>query len=371
MTAKYDIVLVANSPGELSAFVKPVARAISDKLKDIRIILVLTPCQYNSGKELEYIKTVKGLSKALSAEEYKKWVFRNQKPDIEFKEKGLVLYLGGDLAHAMLVARKVRYPAFAYVQEKITWKRFYKRFLVPDAETHSKLTKNGDLKGKFKIIGNLMVDSVAHLPKWLPEKNVVTLFPGSRDWQIKYMTSFYEKIINYMKTEIPEITFQIVSSPFVGALPIDGAKLVNFEDISNSELAITIPGTNTAKLAALGIPMILILPLDKPDAIPLEGLAHFISKIPYLGSKFKRKIADRVSKDKKLLALPNIKANKEIVPEIKGIIDPSAVAMKALSLLKDRKKRQEMSEDLIKAMGEPGASNKIVEEINETLQKTA
>ncbi|MBU0671800.1 MAG: glycosyl transferase, partial [Candidatus Margulisbacteria bacterium] len=67
-------------------------------------------------------------------------------------------------------------------------------------------------------------------------------------------------------------------------------------------------------------------------------------------------------------ALPNIKANSEIIPEIRGIIDPAVVAQKAVSLLKDRKIREKMSEDLIKAMGEPGAAVKITEAINEALQ---
>jgi lipid-A-disaccharide synthase len=365
-----DIILVANSPGELSALVKPMAETLSDKLKDARIILVLTPCQYTSGKEQEYINTIRGISKTISAESYKNWILRNHKPKISFSQKGVVLYLGGDLAHAMLVAKKVRYPAFAYVQERIAWTRFYKKFFVPDVKTYAKLARNKNLKQKIKIVGNLMVDSVSQLKNWSPKKKIITLLPGSRTWQIKHMTPIHEKIIKHIQIEIPEAIFQLVSSPFEKAIHIKGTKIVRFEEVFNSALAITIPGTNTARLAALGIPMISIFPLDNPDVIPLEGLAHYIGKIPYLGSKFKKTLAQTLNKKIKFFALPNIKADKEIVPEIRGIIEPAAVALKAVSLLKDTGYRQKMSDELIKTMGEPGASTKIMEEIDEALRKT-
>jgi lipid-A-disaccharide synthase len=370
-TNPYDLILVANSPGELSALVKPAAEILSKNLKGARIILALTPCQYTSGKELEYIKTINGISEIITADDYKKWILKNSKPAINFNEKGIVLYLGGDLAHAILIAGKVKYPALAYVQDRIGWKKFYKKFLVPDAETRNKLGKNNDLKNKIKVVGNLMVDSVAHLKKWSPQKNVVTFMPGSRGWQIKHMTPLYEKIMEYIKIERPDIDFQLVSSPFVKAQPIKGAKIINFEEVINSELVITIPGTNTARLAMLGVPMISIFPLDDPDVIPLEGLPHFIGKIPYLGSKFKQLLADMINRRTKFFALPNMKAGKEIVPEIRGTIDPLSVAIKAFDLLKDAKKRKNISKELIAVMGKPGAALKIMEEIDETLRKAA
>jgi lipid-A-disaccharide synthase len=369
--AKYDIILVANSPGELSALVKPVAESISDNIKEARIILVLTPCQYTSEKELEYIKTIRGISTAISAQGYKNWIILNHRPKIKFSGKGLVLYLGGDLAHAILVAKKVGYPAWAYVQDRIAWTNFYKRFFVPDAGTLTKFAKNKKLRAKLKVVGNLMADSVSDLPKWSPKKNMITLLPGSRAWQIKHMTPIYERIVRHIKIEMPNAVFQVVSSPFEKAMEIKGARTVRFEDVPNSELIITIPGTNTARLAALGIPMIVIFPLDNPDVIPLEGLAHYIGKIPYLGSRFRKTLADTLNRKIKFFALPNIKADQEIVPEIRGIIEPTAVALKAVALLKDEKKRAEMSKDLQRALGEPGAAHRITEEINEALHTAA
>ena len=363
-----DIVLVANSPGELSALVKPVAEEFShDQTK--RLILVLTPCQYTSGRETEFTKTLRGISELVTAAEYKKWLFLNQKPKLTFSGRGAVLFLGGDLAHAMLIARKLKYPAYAYIDERIAWKKVYRRFFVPDRSTFDKFDRTTPA-GKLLIVGDLMVDSVAGLKKWAPEENVVTFMPGSRRWEIDYMTPLYREIMALIRKELPSARFQLVSSPFVPAQPIEGAKTIPFEAVENSAVIVTIPGTNTAKLAARGIPMIVVFPLNHPEVIPMEGLADLIGKLPVAGRLFKKWVAETVNKRTKFFALPNQKADRELAPEIRGIIDPLGVAMKAVELLKHPEQRETMSRELAAAMGEPGAAKKIAEEINAGIPQT-
>ena len=97
---EYDLILVANSPGELSALVKPVAETFAKKSKTVRLILVLTPCQYSSGKEVEFSRTIEGISQVITAKEYKHWLFFNRQPAITFRPRGAILFLGGDLMHA-------------------------------------------------------------------------------------------------------------------------------------------------------------------------------------------------------------------------------------------------------------------------------
>ena len=357
-----DIVLVANSPGELSALVKPIAEEFArDKTK--RLVLVLTPCQYTSGKELEFTKTLPGISALVTAAQYKKWAFFNRPPKLTFSGRGAVLFLGGDLAHAMIIARKLKYPAYAYIDERIAWKNFYRKFFVPDQSTYDKFCRTTPA-GKLVIAGDLMVDSVTGLKKWAPESKVVTFMPGSRQWEINYMTPLYKEIMALIKQEAPEARFQLVSSPFIKAWPIAGAKMIGFEDLYNSEVVVTIPGTNTAKIAARGVPMVVVFPLNHPEVIPLEGIADLIGKLPVLGRAFKKYVAETVNKKTKFFALPNQKADQEIAPEIRGVIEPAVVAMKVIELLKHPGKRELMSRELVAAMGGPGAARKIVQEIN-------
>ncbi|OGC12356.1 hypothetical protein A3K48_07885 [candidate division WOR-1 bacterium RIFOXYA12_FULL_52_29] len=363
---KEDIIIVANSPGELSAMVKPVVDELA-KETNKRIFLILTPCQYNSGRELEFAKTLKGIEAIVTADQYKKWAFMNKPPrGLTFAKKGAVIYLGGDLAHAMIVARKLHYPAFAYVQDRVGWKKAYQKFFVPDQQVFDKFKKQLSAK-KLEIVGNLMVDSVNSLGKWSPEDKVVTFMPGSRHWEIDYMTPFYKEVINMLRSEDPAIKFQLVSSPFIKATPISGVKTVSFDDIANSELVVTIPGTNTAKIAARGIPMLVVFPLNNPEVIPLDGLADILCRVPVAGPAFKRWLAKTINKKTKFFALPNQKAGKEVAPEMRGELEPLGVAMKALELLRDKPRRVKMSAALSAAMGEPGGAKRLVEKINAAL----
>lgn len=356
-----DIVLVANSPGELSALVRPVVAELAQR-PGCRIILVLTPCQYTSGVEVEFSRQIKGISEIITAGEYRNWAIMNHQPKVKFAPQGVVLFLGGDLLHAMLVAKKLNYPAYAYLNERIAWKNFFQRFFVPDEAALKKFARQAP-RGKVALVGNLMVDSIAELKRWAPEKNVVTFMPGSRKWEIDYMTPFYKQVMELIRAENPAVKFQIVSSPFIRAHAIPGAKTVHFEDIHNSELVVTIPGTNTAKIAARGIPQIIVFPLNHPEVIPMEGLADLLGKLPVMGKPFKRWVANLVNKKTQFFALPNQKAGREIAPEIRGEIEPLGVAMKVDELLRDRSARERMSLELTAALGKPGAAKKIVEEI--------
>jgi len=208
-----------------------------------------------------------------------------------------------------------------------------------------------------------MVDSVQSLKKWDPEPRVLTFMPGSRKWEIDYMTPLYKKVIELIKKVSQEVKFQVVSSPFIKAHPIEGAKTIEFDDIDNSELVVTIPGTNTAKIAARGIPMLVVFPLNHPEVIPLEGLAEVIGRFPLMGKPFKKVVANLVNNRTRFFALPNQKAGREITPELRGKLDPISVAFRTMLLLNDPAKREKMSRELVEAMGKPGAAKKIAEEI--------
>ena len=146
--------------------------------------------------------------------------------------------------------------------------------------------------------------------------------------------------------------------------------MVEFENIHNSEIVVTIPGTNTAKIAARGIPMVVVFPLNHPEVIPLEGIADLFGKIPVMGKAFKKALAHIVNRKTKFFALPNQKADREIAPEIRGNIDPLSVALKVLLLLNDKEKRKKMSIELMNAMGKPGAARKIAEEFNAAVRSS-
>ncbi|MFA4905261.1 MAG: hypothetical protein WC645_02025 [Candidatus Margulisiibacteriota bacterium] len=380
-----DIVLVANSPGELTSLVKPIAEKFRAKSPDSRITLFLTPCQYSSGREVEFAKKNLPVNEVISSEEYKKWILGGTLPrEIKFSALGAVLYLGGDLLHATLVAKKLDFPAYAYLAGKhIGWTGFYKKFFVPDHAAFD-LFPECD---KLEISGDLMVDSVKGLEKaearqkWHldPARPTLALLPGSRAWEIKHMLPLYEKIVKLLKGKIKVLQTMIIVAPFTSVAEIEKHArghlfdaYAPLESATAADLALTIPGTNTAHLALLGVPEVMIFPLDDPKVIPLEGLLHYLGVIPLFGALVKRAVAYAVNKNTKYFALPNIKADRMIIPEFRGRIKPVRVAQLIEELLRDPDRLFKMSRELLVSLGAPGAADHITEVmLNEALSAPA
>jgi lipid-A-disaccharide synthase len=122
--------------------------------------------------------------------------------------------------------------------------------------------------------------------------------------------------------------------------PIVIAKGVTSDLMANSDVLLTCSGTATLEAAAFETPMVILY--------RFSWLMEMEARL--LG--LKRKI--------KMIGLPNILAEKMIVPElIQHDASPEAIAKNALRLLNDVEARHEAKQQLHKVremMGEPGAS---------------
>ena len=168
----------------------------------------------------------------------------------------------------------------------------------------------------------------------------------------------------------PSIETILVLSPFIRKEKIEEIRkekifdaITTFDYIKSADLVLTIPGTNTAHLAATGMPMIVIFPLDQIDLIPLEGLSHYITAIPIIGKIIKRFIAFIVNKKTKYFALPNIKANREIVKEIRGTINRESLVNEILIFINNKNALEKSSSELLSVMTPANTAEKIVDEI--------
>ncbi len=371
-----DIVLVANSPGELSALVRPVAKRFKQKLPSSRIILFLTPCQYSSGCEVEFAQKNLEVDFVVSQNEYRQWLIKNTLPNnLSLNKKGVVVFMGGDLLHAMLIAKKLGFKAYAYLAgQSVSLISFFEKFFVPDKKIF-----NGKIpEPKMIEVGDLMSEPLMatsreeSLQKWKldPKRKKIAFMPGSRLWEIRHLMPIYGKIIYNLKAKDPSIQSILIISPFTQFSDVEKFKesslfdvFTPFDSITAADLVVTIPGTNTAQVAALGLPMIVVFPLDKPDAIPMPGLSYYITSIPLIGNLIKKMMVNIIASRTKYFALPNIKANRAIVPEIKGKIDPQKTANMIYNIINDESHLDQMSLSLKEIMKQTNASSKIVEEI--------
>ncbi len=406
------VFLVANSPGELSGWVRPIARTLKEGEKTLKISVIIPPCQYASGMEKKVVSDFPAVDGVAGPTDYLKYIFLGIRwPHFTDNGKGVVVFLGGDPIHAILLSRRLRIPALAYIQ-KPRWKRFFKTFMILDETINEELRRAGVKSGKIRVVGDLVADAVeCQMSKeeackyWgLDSKHpIVSIMPGSRSEEVKHLTPFFLRAAELVREEVPKAQFVLVLSPFASHeqltnLPSEGQeevfrdtarfKLVKkkrwklitdlnlevsvarenqYEIMNASDLAITIPGTSTAEMAFLGTPMVVTVPLNKPEAIPLDGLPGLIGHLPCLGPMIKSGIVRRYSRKIKFTAVPNLRAGKEIVPELRGIIEARGVSMKVIELLQNPVLRNSMACELKSTVGPKGAANRIAETILQEL----
>lgn len=403
-----DIVITSNSPGELYSFVRPVIAALSKRLPEARIILVITPCQFASGREIEVSRSFKELYEIILPEEYSKWAFKNTPPKgITFSDKGIVLYTGGDMMNAVILSKKLGYKAVAYTMNMVSWKHHYTKFFVPDEDMADKAFDKGVEDEHITVVGDLMTDAVSSTAKpeafgLDPKKAVITLLPGSRQNHIRFLAPYFLNVADKIAENLPDAQFVFGLSPYTnfvkieesvdeknadqvtkklgafGRLIIESGKkylLTNkgtkvhiiekspYDSMNIADLIITIPGTNTAEAAALGIPMIVAMPTQKSEDYLFEGLLGIIGNVPVLGKLVKKLAVNILNRKIDMMALPNRKAGRKIAPEIRGNVTAAEISEMAVSLLATPQLLKEMSHELKAAMGPKGAAKRIADEI--------
>lgn len=139
--------------------------------------------------------------------------------------------------------------------------------------------------------------------------------------------------------------------------------------MAGAALALTIPGSNTAELAAWGVPMVVTMPLSSPEEVPLDGVLGYIDKIPLIGRSLKAKAVLRAVERTPFVALPNRIAQELIVPELRSTrLLPREVAEEARRLLDEPEVLKSMGSRLVEVMGAGGGAEALVRETLKLLQ---
>ncbi|HEY9736246.1 MAG TPA: lipid-A-disaccharide synthase, partial [Trichocoleus sp.] len=138
------------------------------------------------------------------------------------------------------------------------------------------------------------------------------------------------------------------------------------------DLCLTTVGANTAELGSLGIPMLVLLPTQKLDAMKAwDGIPGLLANLPLVGNTFARLINQAVLrtvlKEGKLFAWPNIWAKREVVPELIGPITPQEVCDRILDYLAHPEKLEAIRQDLRSVRGDSGAAAKLADLVLETV----
>lgn len=402
-----ELIFTANSPGEVSTWLKPTLRAIKARAPMATTTVFLVPCAFATGAETHVVRAMPEADRVFGPGDY--WrvatgVRRFRWADGQRPRRRAVLYLGGDLIHAAVLSKRLQAPAIAYVERGSSWTRSFGAVLVPDERARQSVLRRGEQEDKVDVVGNLMVDAVqpngdpADLAaEWGldPAKPIVAVFPGSRRFEIELTLRFFLRVVELLRADEPDLQCVISLSAFgspellaspgedaiegtattvaaagehwlvttergVQAIAVQGRP---YDVMSVADMALTVPGSNTAEMAATGLPMVVALPLNLAEKIPLPGAVHYVEKLPFFGRQLKRKVVHRQAEAMPFVAWPNRKAGELIVPEVRGVLRPEDVALEAVQLLGDDGRRAAMRERLREAMGPPGAAAKVAERL--------
>lgn len=400
-----DIVLVSNSPGELSSWVRVMAAVLKRKMPSNRIVVALVPCPFASGSEVKVAHNYKDVDIVIPPGDFMKYILTGIKPwGYEPASSGIVVFMGGDLWHASALASKLKYPATAYSARPLgSRSKNFELFFCPDERIKNLMTEKGISPEKIKVVGNLVIEGVRpNLSKngalfkygLSPGKFTLGILPGSRLASMEDSLPVFLKVVEEISSEFPEMQFLLGVSPFrsideveriiknpVSPIPGAGGVIDRQNEISSliinggikipmvendqhnmmkaCDVILTIPGTNTAECAYLGVPM--IVSASWKARIPGGGLGFVVNSIPV--GFIRKAVMSAAFKKLKFFALPNIMSGRQIVPEVRVEKSASEITGPLADLVNDSGKRERISIEMKKVMGEPGASEKIADSI--------
>jgi hypothetical protein len=144
-----------------------------------------------------------------------------------------------------------------------------------------------------------------------------------------------------------------------------------YDLLLHCRFCLTIVGANTAELASLAVPMLVLLPTQQLELMRAwDGIPGVLANLPLVGTGFTKLIGRFVLKrGLGLLAWPNIWAGREIVPEWVGHLLPKPVGDRVIHLLDHPDELETMRVELRKVRGEPGAAGRLAELVESVLEK--
>jgi hypothetical protein len=111
--------------------------------------------------------------------------------------------------------------------------------------------------------------------------------------------------------------------------------------------------------------MILLLPAYQLHTLPLPGLAGHLGRVPIIGWRIKRAVANWYLRTRKHWAHPNRLSREPVVPELVGKISAKDVADRVCEMLSEP--LEPTSERLREIMGPPGSADRLVDEVLGTI----
>ena len=378
------VALTANGPGEFAGWVRPLLAALyaRDPTLDVRVFC--TPDGYTTGREPAYVRRYFPHATVYAPSDYV--AFALGRPLAGMPDRvDRVQYLGGDLMHAARLHDRLGGIATTYKFARKNLAKHFARVFALDEGNRKQLIGWGVAPATIEIVGNLAVDGALGEaagtfgdPDTDAAREGIIFFPGSRKNEIEQMLPMFVRIAVQLRRRLPNVPLAFAHTPFgtddelaralerggareayglrAALAPAGDAILAGGERIPlvtaamraarNARLAVAIPGTKVIELAALGVPTVTVMPMNRPEFIVINGVLEYAGRIPAIGTPLKRAAITAGVRRFRFFGQPNIDAGREINPEISGTILPSRVAHVAAERFADHAWHARTSADL-------------------------
>lgn len=370
---------------------RPIARAARAAAtvshSDLRLTLALSPSQFANGREARVVQDWGLFDRIVDSAQCVRLAFGLS--GLRVAPRAAVVHLGGDLWISARLAKHLHLPVCALAETMMIARRHrpFSEIFATTEELATRLATAGVPRQKIVVSGDPRADlyteadgagvpSVPRFPASGDGHYTLTMLPGSRDRFFQYLIPLYVDIAGSLVAMHPDMTFQIVASPFLSPnlvertreeiarsspnLHIAWIRDASRTALAQSDLALTIPGTNTLELAMAGIPFAVILPTHHIEAIPREGVVEWLGRIPALGRMVKTLAFRWYFAKPRFIALPNIRAGQLLVPEWIGRWTPGELANRLADILHDPDRRAAMATTLRHQYGGPAGASAIV-----------
>jgi hypothetical protein len=364
------IAITSNGPGEFSGWVRPLASALLRLAPETELTLFFVPDDYATGREPDLARRMFPAAHVVAPRDYLRFALGARLADAP-DSADLVLYLGGDLLHAVRVHGRLGGRARSYKFARRRLVKSFDRVYAVDAKNARELEALGFGAERVERVGNLAVDGAlgeaagifgasAAGPALAPGS--ILVMPGTRRHEVANGVPFFLQMAVRLRERRPDLPVAFALSPFTGEDEISsalargghrniwgargsvvrlgegigllaesgGAPFPVVHDAMrhapSARLVVTLPGTKCVELAALGVPTIVCVPLNAPEVVVINGPLQYLDRLPFAGTFLKRAMVVAVDLRFPMTAQPNMDAGEMLMPELRGTLMPGGVA---------------------------------------------
>ncbi|MFY8148514.1 MAG: glycosyl transferase [Prochlorococcaceae cyanobacterium] len=408
--AAATITLVCNGPGELTTWVRPLARRLHELLPLRPLVpgapwslrLVLVPCPNATGREPSVARGWGLFERIWPAHAFWGLLLRPHR-QAAWPRQGVVVFLGGDQFWTVLLSARLGHRHLTYAEWIARWPRWNDRIAAMGPAAADRLVPRW--RQRCTVVGDLMADlsAQARAEDPLPPGEWVALLPGSKRAKLQVGMPFLLETADRLRALRPSCRFLLPVAPTTSveellghagpANPIQrhygsgvplleasatgahrslltpaGTRIELLEShpvhgaLSQCRLALTTVGANTAELGALAVPMLVLVPTQHLQVMQAwDGGLGLLARLPLLRWLLGVALTAWRMRQRGFLAWPNITAGRAVVPERVGPITPEGIAAEAADWLAHPDRLAGMHDDLRSLRGQPGAVASLAE----------